>query len=102
MSIPTPTFEFIPQYDRIIYSTAYTAIIELKLSTYIINEPPNGFIFSQSCTEVSDIYNKIVELGYNGHSGASFGFILRTMQCIMKNGYDNFKNDYLTKNKNKH
>jgi len=97
MSIPT--FDFIPQYDRIIYSTAYDAIIQLELSEYVIKEQKNGFIFSQSSSEVSAIYDKIIELGYNGHSGASFGFILRTMQYIMKNGYDNFKNDYLNKNK---
>jgi hypothetical protein len=43
-----------------------------------------------------DIINaKMVELGYNGHSGASFGYTMRRMQYLARNGEEKFKADYL-------
>jgi len=40
------------------------------------------------------ISNKMCELGYNGHSGASFGWTMRQMQFIAKYGEKSFKEMY--------
>jgi hypothetical protein len=41
------------------------------------------------------ISNKMVELGYNGHSGCSFGCIMRDMQYIANYGEKKFMETYL-------
>jgi hypothetical protein len=33
----------------------------------------------------------MVELGYNGHSGSSFGYTMRAMQYIAQNGEEKYK-----------
>jgi hypothetical protein len=37
------------------------------------------------------ISKKMSELGYNGHSGTSFGCTMRNMQYLVKNGEEKFK-----------
>ena len=39
------------------------------------------------------------ELGYNGHSGYSFGWTMRQMQYIAEHGESNYMDTYLTNNK---
>jgi len=90
-------FEFIPDNDRIIYVTAFGAITQLELWDYMKNFYEESFMFSSS-SEVVRIYKKIEQLGYSGHSGASFGCIMREMQYIAKNGLDDFAS-IKTKNK---
>jgi hypothetical protein len=82
-------FEFIPQFERIMYVTAYDAITQLELWDYMKNFNESSFMFSDS-SEVVRIYNKIEQLGYRGHSGASFGCIMRSMQYIATYGLDAF------------
>ena len=41
------------------------------------------------------ISKKMVELGYDGHSGCSFGCIMRDMQYIAKHGEKQFMETYL-------
>jgi hypothetical protein len=36
----------------------------------------------------------MVELGYDGHSGCSFGYTMRIMQYIAKYGEEKYKKDY--------
>jgi hypothetical protein len=48
---------------------------------------------------VNIIYNKIEELGYTGHSGASFGFTMRTMQYIATHGERKFREEQLSQNR---
>jgi len=43
------------------------------------------------------ISNKMVELGYDGHSGFSFGWTMRQMQFIAKHGEIKFREQYLKK-----
>jgi cation transport regulator ChaC len=54
----------------------------------------HSYMFNND-NELQRIYNKIEELGYNGHSGASFGYIMRHMQFIAKNGIENHKQMFL-------
>jgi hypothetical protein len=78
------------------YETAFNAITQLELWTYMKNFCGESFMFSKD-TEVDHIYNKIVELGYAGHSGCSFGCTMRTMEFIAKHGLDTFEKYYLEK-----
>jgi hypothetical protein len=48
--------------------------------------------------EVSRISDKILYLGYDGHSGASFGCVMRSMQFIAIHGYDSFREKYIETN----
>jgi hypothetical protein len=89
-------FLFIIENERIMYKTAYDAITQLELWHYMKNFDEESFMFSNS-PKVMCIYNKIEELGYNGHSGASFGCIMRSMQYIAKYGLDNFSQEYTKK-----
>ena len=89
------TFDFILNAnDRIMYETALTAITQLELWDFMKNFSGESFMFSNQ-PEVSQIYAKIEQLGYSGHSGASFGLILRTMQFIANNSFEEFRLNYI-------
>ena len=63
-----------------------------------VKQEIDSFMFSND-PRVNIIYNKIEELGYTGHSGASFGFTMRTMQYIATHGERKFKEEHLTQNR---
>jgi hypothetical protein len=50
--------------------------------------------------EIWRITAKMEELGYNGHSGCSFGWTMRQMQYIAKYGEEKYR-DELVANDNK-
>jgi len=88
------TFDFIPNNDeRIMISTAVTAITQLELWDFIKDFKEKSFMLSED-KRVNKIYNKIEELGYSGHSGGSFGITMRHMEYIAKNGFEKYKNSY--------
>jgi tRNA splicing endonuclease len=93
-SVGNGQFEFINNSDRIMFVTAHAAISQLELWDFM-KKDTGSYMFS-SDSEVRTIYAKIEELGYTGHSGGSFGCMLRVMQSIAQNGYDKFREDYLT------
>ena len=65
---------------RSMFSTAYEAINWLELWDFIKeNTGCNGFMFTSN-KNILNIYDKIEELGYMGHSGFSFGYTMRKMQ----------------------
>ena len=74
---------------RQMFETAYQAITITELWDYMKKDVDN-YMFNEDA-EVRRIYDKIEELGYNGHSGASFGYIMRHMQFIATNGIENHK-----------
>lgn len=53
-----------------------------------------SFMFSNN-PKIDEISIKMEEFGYNGHSGASFGFTMRYMQFLVKNGEDKFKQGFI-------
>jgi hypothetical protein len=79
---------------RLMISTALCAVTQLELWDFIRNFKEESFMFSNH-KNVYEIYNKIEELGYGGHSGSSFGLTMRQIQYIAKNGLDNFKEKWL-------
>jgi len=70
------------------FTTAYKAITLTEIWEYIKN------IESFFGPDSNHIYNKIEELGYQGHSGCSFMVTLREMQFIAKYGDKKFKKRY--------
>jgi hypothetical protein len=70
---------------RQMFETAYQAITITELWNYMEKD-----MFNDD-DKLRRIYNKIEELGYNGHSGSSFGYIMRHMQFIATNGIEKHK-----------
>ena len=82
--------------EKRMLQTAYQAINILELWNYMKQDPgPNGFVFGGD-VRVRQIYNKIEELGYHGHSGSSFGCVLRDMQIIAQKGEKEYRKIYLS------
>jgi hypothetical protein len=72
---------------------AWNAISQLELWDYMKKD-----VFSYMSSkdeEVSMILDKMVELGYDLHSGSSFGWIMRQMEYIAKNGEESYRQLYL-------
>ena len=59
-----------------------------------VKQDCESFMFSQD-PKISIISEKMIELGYDGHSGCSFGCIMRDMQYIAKHGEKKFMETYL-------
>ena len=57
-------------------------------------EPDKGFMWSKT-PELDRLNQQIFNDPINkNHSGSSYSFIMRQMEDIAKNGYENFKNRY--------
>jgi hypothetical protein len=81
--------------EKKMLQTAYQSINLLELWDFIKEDPgETGFMCSKD-KNVYKIYNKIEELGYGGHSGCSFGCIMRDMQSIARYGEKQFRTNYL-------
>ena len=76
---------------------AWTAITELDLWDYMKLDTDSYMMSSDP--EINIITKKMEELGYDGHSGASFGWTMRQMQHIAQYGEDDFMDTYLANNK---
>jgi hypothetical protein len=48
-----------------------------------------SFMFSKDAM-IGKISKNMVELGYDGHSGSSYGWTMRWMEYLAKNGKDAF------------
>lgn len=81
------------QWTREMLVNAWQAINQTELWDFV-KEDIDSFMFSHD-PRVTRIYNKMEELGYGGHSGASFGFTMRTMQFIAKHGEEEYKKKLL-------
>jgi hypothetical protein len=77
---------------RIMLDNAWQAITLTKTWDFVETQN-ESFMFS-SDPRVNIIYVKMEELGYYGHSGCSFGRILRIMQYIARYGEEIFKKSY--------
>jgi len=90
----TCDFEYINnRYERNMIMNAYQAITLAEMWDFV-KQPIESFTWSGDY-RIGIIMDKMVELGYTGHSGGSFGIIMRMMQYIAINGLDQFKNYYL-------
>jgi hypothetical protein len=80
-------------HDKIMIDTSIRAINNLELWNWLKNNDFESFMFSKD-QNITKIYNEIEKVGYNGHSGASFGFTMRIMEFIAKNSFDSYRINY--------
>lgn len=75
--------------SRVMLENAWQAI-NLTENWGFMTETIENFMFSND-KRISIITEKMEELGYYGHSGFSFGWTMRNMQFLAKNGLEKFK-----------
>ena len=75
---------------REMLTNAYLAI-QLTEMWPFMKKDIESYMFGSN-PEIKIIYNKMLELGYNDHSGNTFGWTMRQMQFIAKNGLEAYKN----------
>lgn len=96
---PPPTKkeeEFIPgkfdyienKSEKIMLTTAYKAINVTESWDFI----KTNFDYGED--KIYEIYNKIIEFGYDGHSGSSFTITMNQMKFIANYGEIKFKEKY--------
>ena len=73
-----------PSYQEIL-TDAYETITRLELWEKIKADPGSGGFMYSGHDYIREISSAIK---YDGHSGASFGWTMRVMQFIAKNGWD--------------
>lgn len=83
-------FNFIENpHEKVMLETAYNAITSLELWDYMKRPTYGGYMMS-SDKEVDLIMREIQKLGYDGHSGGSFGCTMRDMQYIAQHGLSEY------------
>lgn len=88
----TGKFDYVNHWDREMLSNAWQAIT-LTENWDFMKSDIESFMWSED-PRVNIISAKMVELGYDGHSGASFGYTMRRMQYIAQNGEQKFREEY--------
>ena len=86
------------EHSREMLVNAWNAIEELELWDYMRRET-YSYMFSKD-QEISRITAKMVELGYDGHSGFSFGWTMRQIQNIAQYGEEKYRDDVVSNYKN--
>jgi hypothetical protein len=89
-------FEYIiDKRQKLMLQNAFQAISEINLWDFV-GKDIDSFTWSES-EQVKSIAKKMSELGYDDHSGFSFGWTMRAMQYLVKYGEEKFKIDYYGK-----
>lgn len=86
-------------FTREMLVNAWNSITQLKLWDYM-KKDTDSFIFNND-NEIKLIMKKMIELGYDEHSGCSFGWTMRQMQYIAINGEKQFANEIIQQNMTK-
>jgi hypothetical protein len=92
MSIETFNYLNDKNYQEM-FLNAYQAI-ELTEMWNFMKQDIDSYMWTRS-NEVSIISNKMSELGYDCHSGNSFGWIMRHMQFIATHGLEAHKKTWV-------
>ena len=77
------------EHSRFMLKNAHQAITLTEYWGYMKTFSDQSFMFSDSSV-VSTIMGKMSQLGYDGHSGSSFGWTMRQMEFLAKNGKQAF------------
>jgi hypothetical protein len=94
-----PTFvpgEFLYVKDinsREMLQNGWNAVNQLELWSYM-EKKIESYTYSRD-KEVDKIGNKMIELGYDMHSGCSFGWTMRKIQFIAQNGEQKFMENWI-------
>lgn len=89
---PDRLFDYVDEHTREMLLNAYKAITLTEMWTFMKQD-----IFSYmwgNNIEIKFISAKMSELGYNCHSGSSFGWTMREMQFIAQYGLEAHRNKY--------
>ena len=86
-------FNYIAEYDRAMFTNAWQAITLTETWEFIKNFQ-GSFMISRD-PNINRISAKMSELGYDGHSGCSFGLTMQTMKYIAIHGEEKFREDYI-------
>jgi hypothetical protein len=82
------------EHTRIMLKNAHQAISLTESWHYVATFNEQSFKFSSSPAG-SEIMKKMSELGYDGHSGSSFGWTMRHMEFLAKNGKQAFLQQFV-------
>ena len=97
MDLGNGKFEYVQDvWMREMLINAWQAITTTETWDFV-RQDTDSFMFS-SDPRVNIIGKKMEELGYTGHSGASFGLTMRHMQFIAKHGEEEYKKELNNKN----
>jgi hypothetical protein len=77
------------EHNRFMLKNAHQAITSTEQWGFMRTFSDPSFMFSDS-SAVSIITGKMSQLGYDGHSGSSFGWTIRQMEFLAKNGKQAF------------
>ena len=77
------------KHSRFMLKNAHQAITLTEHWDYMETFSDQSFMFSSN-PAVSAIMGKMSQLGYDGHSGSSFGWTMRQMEFLAKNGKQAF------------
>ena len=95
-------FSFIEESSRTCILNGLWALNQTELTNWLSSftpMPKDGFIFS-TAPELQYLSNKMEESNAPwmvGHSGASFGWTMRQLKYIINNGFDKYKELWLSK-----
>ena len=82
------------EHSRTMLKNAHQAITSTEYWDYMRTFSEQSFMFSNS-PAVSRIMTKMTQLGYDGHSGCSFGWTMRQMEFLAKNGKQAFLRQFV-------
>ena len=89
-------FDFIKEEQfRMCLEDAYSAVDEMNLWDYLQNNLFNSFAYYTGPD--IDLHLELLKKAnkHNTHSGASYGITMRNMEQIAKNGFEQWKTDYI-------
>lgn len=87
-------YDFVSSYSQLYYKSAHKAITNCEMWNWLRNfqvDEDRGFMFTKGVHGLERISEEMAKDPINqGHSGASYGCTMRSMDYIAKNGYDAF------------
>jgi len=86
-------FNYVDEHERAMFTNAWQAITQTETWDFIKNF--QGSFMISGDENIYRISAKMSELGYDGHSGCSFGFTMQTMKYLAINGEEKFREDYI-------
>ena len=86
-------FNYVDEPERDMFVNAWQAITLTETWDFIKNF--QGSFMMSGDENINRISAKMSELGYDGHSGCSFGFTMQTMKYLAINGEEKFREDYI-------
>lgn len=91
-------FEFVSEWSRPYLKSAHKAVTRCELWNWLQVYKPEedkGFMFTRDVLELDRLNKELMKDPVNGgHSGSSYACVMRNMEFIAKNGYEEFKAGY--------